>query len=224
MMTSPIVPAIIPTSFEDLESQIKKIMHLAEVHIDVVDGVFVPALSWPYTEENAIPARALSLLAPFSLEVDLMVEDQIGGARAWLQAGADQLVFHAEVITPYELEQFITEHDVTVGIAAGNDVPLTKLYEYFSFVDYVQVMGIKEIGTQGQPFDVRMFERIAELRKDFPAMPISVDGSMNKETLPHIAKLNLSRIIVGSAIMGQSDPLAAYHALTTLIQSNLSDT
>jgi len=218
-MTSPIIPAIIPQSFDDLESQITKISHLHEVHVDVVDGVFVPALSWPHNTPHAIPAAAYDLLAPFSLEVDLMVEDQWGAAEAWMRAGADQLVFHVEVMSPALLEQFITEYDVTIGIASNNDTPVAALAPYIPFVSYVQVMGIAAIGTQGQPFDERVIGRIQEIQTLYPTLPISIDGSMNVTTLPRIAPLHLSRIIVGSAIMSHEDPLAAYRQLTDLVRS-----
>ena len=219
MMSSPIVPAIIPLSYSDLETQIGKLSHLAEVHVDVVDGVFVPNLSWPYTEASSIPAAAHRLLAPFSLEVDLMVQDQWGAATAWLAAGADLLVFHAEVISPALLESFRTEHAVTIGISSQNSFPLDQLYPYFPLVDYVQVMGIAEIGAQGQSFDERVIARIKKIQQDFPHLAISIDGSMNQTTLPLIAPLHLSRIIVGSAMMGQADPLAAYHELTARLGS-----
>lgn len=219
MILSPIIPAIIPQSFDDLKVQIAKISHLPEVHVDVVDGVFVPPVSWPYNTDNAIPAVARELLAPFSLEVDLMVEDQLSAATAWLAAGADQLIFHAEVISPELLESFRTQHDVTVGISSLNSMPLEQLYRYFPLVDYVQVMGIAQIGSQGLPFDESVFARIAQIQKDFPAMSISIDGSMNTTTLSRIIPLHLSRIIVGSAIMKQSDPLAAYHTLADMLHS-----
>ena len=219
MILSPIVPAVIPQTFADLEIQLAKISHVPEVHIDVVDGVFVPAVSWPYNTENAIPAAAHALLDRFSLEVDLMVEDQIGAAYAWLAAGADQLVFHAEVISPAALEMFRAEHAVTVGISCLNSLPLEQLYQYFPIVDYVQVMGIAAIGAQGQPFDENVFARITRIQQDFPQMPISIDGSMNRATLPRILPFQLSRIIVGSAIIGQPNPLAAYHELVALVRS-----
>lgn len=217
MILSPIVPAVIPQSFSDLETQVAKLSHVPEVHVDIVDGVFVPALSWPYTEPSGIPATAYSLLAPFSLEVDLMVEDQCGAASAWLQAGADQLVFHAEVISPRVLEQFITDHAVTVGIASNNNFPLSALYEYFPFVEYVQVMGIAEIGAQGQPFDTRVLQRIAEIRQAYPTMPISIDGSINETTIPLLKPFLLSRYIVGSAIIGTADPLRSHQELSELV-------
>jgi ribulose-phosphate 3-epimerase len=219
MILSPIVPAVIPQSFDDLETQLEKINHVPEVHIDVVDGVFVPSISWPYNTENAIPATARALLDRFSLEVDLMVEDQIGAAHAWLAAGADQLVFHAEVISPAALEMFRAEHAVTVGISCLNTLPLEQLYQYFPIVDYVQVMGIAAIGAQGQPFDETVLSRITRIQQDFPRMPISIDGSMSHSTLPRILPFKLSRIIVGFAIIKQPNPLAAYHELVSLARS-----
>lgn len=217
-MFSPIVPAIIPQSYNDLEAQVARLVGVPEVHLDVVDGVFVDSLSWPY-EPVGIPQRAQALLAPFSLEVDLMVEDQCGAGAAWLMAGADQLVFHAEVVSVSELEQFSTIHRCSIGIAASNEYPLEQLYQYFPFVDYVQVMGIAQIGAQGQSFDSRALTRIARIQADFPQLHISLDGSVNPETLPSLTKFHLQRLIVGSAIMGAPHPLKAYHELTNLVHS-----
>ena len=218
MISSPIVPAFIPTSVADLAAAVFAVGHVPEVHVDVTDGQFVPFRSWPYITPDS-PLSAITILEPFALEVDLMVEDQLGAAAAWLQAGADQLVFHAEVISPTLLETFRVAQDVSVGISSLNSLPLSRLYEYFPFVDYVQVMGIAQIGAQGLPFDESVLARIAQIQSDFPGMPISIDGSMNRTTLPRIVPLGLSRIIVGSAIMGQSDPLVAYHELVALVGS-----
>jgi pentose-5-phosphate-3-epimerase len=215
MMTSPIIPAIIPRSYADLVDQVTPLFSLPELHIDVVDGVFVEAISWPYTV-GALPGEALRLLESFSLEVDLMVADQIEAALAWLKAGADQLVFHIEKISTAELAQFAHAHTVTVGVAAHNDTPREVLYEYLAEADYVQVMGIATIGLQGQPFDRRSLDRIADIKVHFPQLPISLDGSVNQETLPDLVTLGLARFIVGSGITQSSDPLAAYYELSKL--------
>ena len=217
-MNSPIVPAIIPQSYEDLVSAVAVFSSLPEIHVDVVDGVFVDSLSWPYNND-AIPAQALHLLERFSLEVDLMVEDQLGAAAAWLGAGADQLVFHIEVLSLPAFLQFVTTHAVTVGVSAGNDTPLPTLYPYLKEADYVQLMGIANIGSQGQSFDTRVLERITQIRTDFPNLPISIDGSVNAETINILAPLKLHRLIVGSAIIGSKEPLASYHALNELLRS-----
>ncbi len=214
--SSPIVPAIIPQSFADLQNQISKLRGLPEVHVDVVDGVFVSACSWPYLHHESV-ITSFQLLEPFSLEVDLMVEKPLPAALEWLKAGADQLVF--QTIAPAVLENFVQQHDVTIGVALSSNTSLETLYPYLPFIDYVQLMGIATIGAQGQPFDISVLERISVLRENHPHIPISIDGSVNAETLPQLKNFSLERYIVGSAIMGADNPREAYRTLTALVQS-----
>lgn len=217
-LSSPIVPAIIPQSYDDLVRVVSQLQGLPEIHVDVVDGKFVPAVSWPYLHNDDVSV-AYKLLAPFSLEVDLMVEKPLPEANAWLKAGADQLVFHIETIEASVLENFIQAHDVTVGVAISSATPLEALFPYLQFVTYVQVMGIASIGSQGQPFDSAVINRIATLRNKYPHLPISIDGSVNATTLPLLKNMGLHRFIVGSAIIGSTDPKVAYQALTNLVKS-----
>ena len=217
-LLSPIIPAIIPKSYDDLVQTIAQLRGLPEVHVDVVDGKFVSAISWPYIDNNDV-AKAYELLRPFSLEVDLMVENPIKAAEAWLKAGADQLVFHIESIEANVLKNFTHAHDVTIGVALSSATNLEDLYPYLPFVEYVQVMGIALIGAQGQPFDSTVSERIKTIQAKYPTMPISIDGSVNASTLLKLKNLNLHRYIVGSAIVGTENPQAAYRTLTHIMQS-----
>ena len=217
-ISSPIVPAIIPRSYEDLVTQIQKIAGIPEVHVDVVDGIFVPSVSWPYHDRSDV-AVAHDLLARFSLEVDLMVSDPLPAARAWLIAGADQLVFHIETISPEAFIAFTEQTAVTVGVALGSGTSLSQLYPYLAGADYVQLMGIATIGSQGQPFDESVLERISILKNEFPHLPLSIDGSVNATTLQRLSPLGLSRFIVGSAIMGDVAPAQAYATLTQSLEN-----
>lgn len=215
---SPIVPAVIPKSLDDLRESVSQLAGIPELHLDVVDGKFVPSVSWPYSPSgNALEASAL--LERFSLEVDLMVLDPISAGKAWLEAGAELLVFHVETISVEDFTAFAKETSVSVGICALQDTKEEVLAPYLEVADYVQVMGIAQIGSQGQPFDERVFERISWLRTVAPNLPISVDGSVNAETLPKIVPHNLHRYIVGSAIMAQKNPAQAYQALTEMLSS-----
>jgi ribulose-phosphate 3-epimerase len=215
---SPIVPAVIPTSPEALATLLVQLVKVPELHVDVVDGVFVSSISWPY-EPAGEPAELASLLARFSLEVDLMVSDPLKAARAWLAAGADLLVFHVETISLEDFKAFADETLVSVGICALLDTKEEVLAPYLAVADYVQVMGIATIGSQGQPFDERVFERIAWLRTVAPHLPISIDGAVNADTLPKIIPHQLHRYIVGSAIVGQANPQQAYDELVKLVSS-----
>lgn len=215
---SPIVPAVIPKSFSDLVVQVKKLTGLPEIHVDVTDGKFVPMVSWPYENKDSV-VEAAELLESFSLEVDLMVSNPIEAAKQWLKAGADQLVFHVETLTVSELKNFTETYDVTIGIAASNSTPLEKVYEYIKYCDYIQVMGIAEIGSQGQPFDKSCLERIKNIRTEYKEMAISIDGSVNSKTLSMLSELSLDRYIVGSAIMATESPRNTYLDLTKLVSS-----
>ncbi len=213
MLTSPIIPAIIPDSADAVAHFIQSLPGVPEIHVDAVDGVFVPFSSWPHLPAG-MPDEVLTICEAVTLAVDLMVAEPLPAARAWLRAGADMLVFHIETITPKALQLFAEETAVTIGVAANNDTPNEALLPYLKTADYVQVMGIAAIGAQGQPFDERALLRIKWLREQDTAMVISIDGSVNADTLPMLLTHNLDRYIVGSAISRATDPKVAYKAFS----------
>ena len=215
MFTSLIIPAIIPSTLSDLRQLVSRLAGLPEIHLDVVDGIFVPFISWPYNNQE-LPRVAKESLDVFSLEVDLMVNKPLSAAHNWIEAGADQLVFHVETISLASFKDFIDNTNLTIGISSNNDTDFNIIKEYLPYADYVQVMGIGAIGTQGQPFDVRSLNRIAMIRENFPNLAISIDGSVNAETLPKLVSLKLNRYIIGSAIIKQDDQILAYKKFTTM--------
>ena len=208
----PIVPAIIPASQSVVEEAAQTLRFAPEFHLDIVDGAFVPTVSWPYDPPGE-PAAVARQLAAYTLEVDLMVAQPLPAAAAWLAAGADMLVFHVETISPAELTQFMETHAVTVGVSAHGATEFDTLRTYAALADYVQLMGIREIGAQGQPFDPRVLDWIAQVSKEYPELMISVDGSVNTETIAQLQVAGADRFVCGSAIVGQDDPEAAYQSL-----------
>ncbi len=211
----PIVPAIIPKSAAEILELLPKLSFVPEIHIDVVDGRFVPHTSWPYLPQGS-PNEVRAETDKFTLEVDLMVEEPLLAADAWLAAGADMLVFHTEHISPEALKRFSDSTKISIGIAIINDTPIKVLETYLEAVDYVQLMGIAKVGAQGQPFDERVISRIVELKKRYPTLTISVDGSVNQKTVSRLAAAGVDRLICGSAIIGATDPQAAYLELKAL--------
>lgn len=213
MSAVPIIPAVIPRSGAELIEFTKTLHFSHELHVDVIDGKFVPTVSWPYEPHGEVMS-VKGHTDSYTLEVDLMVTDPIQAARAWIKAGADMLVFHVETIDLASFIDFATHEDVSVGISFSGDTPLEAIFPYLQYADYVQVMGIHLIGSQGQPFDTTVLDTIKALD---PLIPISVDGSINKETILRVVKAGADRLIVGSAIVKQTDPEAAYNELLTLI-------
>ncbi len=217
MAIIPIVPAIIPKSEEEVVALTKTLTFPKEFHLDVVDGKFVQNISWPY-KPSGEPIAIKPHTDKYTLEVDLMVENPIKAAREWIKAGADMLVFHIETVDLASFVDFV-EHvgNVSVGVSFHGDTPTEALFPYLTHADYVQIMGIHTIGLQGQPFDERVFEKIEIIHRKFPNIAISVDGSVNKNTIARLEKAGVDRVIVGSAIVGQENPYSAYETLRACV-------
>lgn len=215
-MSYPIVPAIIPESAAHVKELISKLGFVREIQLDLVDGVFVSQSSWPYSPAGQ-PMEVKSVTDPFTLEVDLMVSKPIVAATEWIKAGADMLVFHVETLPLEVFKNFAENTDVSVGVAAHGDTSMDTLIEYAKYADYVQLMGIRTIGAQSLPFDEETLDKVAVIRKHFPDMMISVDGSVNKKTIERLRDSGVDRFIVGSAIVKQPDVKEAYHELWSLV-------
>ena len=166
-MSIPIVPAVIPGSLV-AAIEATKLFHFSyEIHVDVIDGAFVEASSWPYNPFGDVIALKPHTDA-YTLEVDLMVENPFKAARAWEAAGADMLVFHVETIDFESFKDFIEHTGITVGISFHGDTPIESVFPYIEIADYVQVMGIRTIGAQGQPFSKETFTHIERIKNQFP--------------------------------------------------------
>ena len=212
----PIVPAIIPASADDVISFVSKLSFVGEVHIDVLDGEFVPSVSWP-VHPTGSPMEVKAHTDRFTLEVDLMMKDPFQAARAWEQAGADMIIFHVETIDEVSFADFCTHSAASVGIAFHGVTTIDALKPYLPYADYIQIMGIEEIGAQGQVFSPRTIEKIETLKTLYPHIPVAVDGSVNKQTIKQIIKAGADRVVVGSAISRAPDMELAYRELVEIV-------
>ena len=102
-------------------------------------------------------------------------------------------------------------------LSHNNDTPLEDLYPYLDSVDFIQLMGINEIGSQGQPFDIRVLERVATLHTLYPNKTLSVDGAVNEENILSLKAAGINRFVVGSNILKASDPKAQYEKLLKIV-------
>jgi ribulose-phosphate 3-epimerase len=216
MNYSPIVPAIIPVSQDEVLKFSELLSFSRELHLDLVDGSFVKAVSWPY-EPAGDPLSVKPQLDAYTLEVDLMVVDPISAATEWIKAGADMLVFHIETLGLENFKAFADDTNVSVGVSAHGSTTLDKLSEYIEYADYIQLMGIYEIGAQSLPFDELVIGKIIELKRRFPNKSITIDGSVNANTIARLREAGADRFICGSAISLQPDPEAAHATLSSLI-------
>lgn len=214
-----IVPAIIPESRDHLEKTLGLTSTFThEVQIDIVDGVFVPFRSWPYGEGEAV-MHLKSLIKDFNVEVDLMVMEPESVIESYLASGVRKVVIHLESTS--KLEEILTwkeRYDFRIGFSINSDTDVSMLTTVIESADYVQLMGIAHIGSQGQPFDARVLARITELLKLYPNLLISIDGSVNLETLPQLYIAGARRFVAGSSILKAGDPRRAFETLRSLIR------
>lgn len=212
-----IIPAIIPKSLSDLAVKLELLSFAQSVQIDVVDGEFVSDISWPY-EPQGTPSEASELLAAKQFEVDLMAYEAIGAGQLWDKAGAAKLIFHLESLKNCDdIFKLKEQLSCEIGLSLNNDTSLEYIYPYITTIDFVQLMGIAKIGSQGQPYDERVLERIKDLRKLFPELVISIDGGVNENSILDMKKFGANRFVVGSNILKSSDPEAQYSKLLKIV-------
>jgi ribose 5-phosphate isomerase B len=216
-----ISPSLPAASYEELTSFLEDLIGVAkDVQIDIVDGEFVPSRSWPFTEGNVeAELEKLSSFTPkFDIEIDCMCIDPEQYLDIFVQLGVKRVIVHMG--SSSDLPSCIAhakKYGYKIGFAITNDVPLEELGAYIEDIDFVQVMGIKEVGQQGQPFDDRTLKTVAMLRKVHPYLEIAVDGAVNEHTIPHLKEAGVTRFAPGSAIAKAQDRKAAYEHLKALI-------
>jgi len=207
-----IIPAILPADFAELEEKLSLISGLAPVvQIDLCDGRFVPSRTWPFrgdggewrsiiTEGSGIPHWQ-----DFDFEFDLMVFSAEAIISDLIRAGASRFFIHIESGADFKKVRELVGGKAELGAALGPDTPAERFPEFAEFVSAVQLMGIKKVGFQGQPFDERVIEKIAEIRGGYPHLPISVDGGVSLETAPALIRAGASRLVIGSALFESGD-------------------
>lgn len=201
-----IIPAIMPRTIEELKEKVSLVVGEAPfVQIDIMDGVFVPGKTWPYTgfdldmylnEESGLP-----FWEDINYEFDLMIASPENHVEKYAMTGASRIIFHIE--SSKNIEEAVKlskKYDIETGIAVNIDTPTENIESVLEEVDFVQFMGIKTIGLQGQPFDERVLEKIKSFRQKFPTMIISVDGGVNLNSVPHLIEAGASRLVAGSAV------------------------
>ena len=219
--TKKIVPSLPATSYEELIRLFNTLEGVAdEIQVDIVDGQFAPFVSWPFTETDVETAlRNMALYKDiFQLEVDCMIMNPERLLDLFVEVGFRRVVVHLRSTEKYdEIISHARTHGYAIGFATVNHIPLEELEQHIEKINFVQLMGIKEIGQQGQPFDKRTLVRAKELRSKYPELEIAVDGSVNKDTIGPLLEAGVNRFAPGSAVAKTPDPARAFRELESLI-------
>jgi len=221
-----LLPSLPAQSFTELAELADALLGVAdELQVDIVDGAFVPAISWPFTKTDPkIELTKLqSLIEHYRVEIDCMVMHPEQYLNLFVELGIPRVIVHVgSTDNLAAVFDHTVRHTYTLGLAFTNDVPLDGVIQHIDSgsVDFIQIMGIRRVGMQGQPFDERTLGTAHMLRERYPDLEIAVDGSVNAQTIPKLKAAGVNRFAPGSAIAKQKNPRAAFEQLRALIDTH----
>lgn len=207
-----IAPSILSSDFANLETEIKRLEENGAdwVHVDVMDGHFVPNLTI-----GAPVVKAIKPVTKLPMDVHLMIENPAKYVKDFALAGADIITFHYEATkeTTFEVINIIKSYGVKVGISIKPKTPVSAIKPYLDMVDLVLIMTV-EPGFGGQKFMEDCADKIIEVKaytnKD---IIVEVDGGVNEQTAQHCKKCGADALVAGSYVFSSDDMKEAIASL-----------
>ncbi|NVM21026.1 MAG: ribulose-phosphate 3-epimerase [Desulfobacterales bacterium] len=201
-----IAPSILSADFSRLAEEIKAVEAAGAdlIHVDVMDGHFVPNITI-----GPLVVEAVKRSAQVPLDVHLMIENPDQYLEEFARAGSAYLTVHPEACCHlHRTIQSIKDLGVKAGVALNPTTPLSTLEWILDDADLVLIMGVNP-GFGGQEFIVQAIEKIEGLKSMISernaTVQISVDGGINEETIQKAAEAGADIFVAGSAIFGASD-------------------
>lgn len=212
-----IAPSILSADFARLGEEVRDAIAGGAdyIHVDVMDGVFVPNIS------IGVPVvKSLRKAVPEAfLDVHLMITEPVRYAETFCKAGADLLMFHVESDTPENISRALEitkAHGVKVGLTVKPATPVSAVAPWLEQLDMILVMTV-EPGFGGQSFMADQLPKIRELRAMIeaknPACELEVDGGVAPDTAPLVIEAGANVLVAGSAVFGKADRAAAIRAI-----------
>lgn len=204
-----IAPSILSADFARLGEQVAEAEAAGAdyIHVDVMDGHFVPSITI-----GPLIVRALRPRTKLPLDVHLMIEEPDRYIAEFADAGADILTVHVET-TPHlhRTVQSIKERGVKAGVSLNPSTPVSSVEEIVPFLDLLLVMSVNP-GFGGQRFIPEVLPKIARLRRmlDERGSPaeLEVDGGVNESTAALVVEAGARVLVAGSAVFNQRESVA----------------
>jgi len=210
-----IAPSILSADFSRLGSQVQEAEAAGAdwIHVDVMDGHFVPNITI-----GPLVVRALRPVTSLPLDVHLMIEAPERYVEAFALAGADNITVHVETCPHlHRTLQQIRETGCGVGVTLNPATPLSMVVPVLEQVDLVLIMSVNP-GFGGQKLIPQALDKVRQLKTVIAAMDhppmIEIDGGVNRDTMVDVVAAGADVLVMGSAIFGAKDGIGP--ALRTL--------
>lgn len=196
-----ISPSILASDYANLQSELERISTSDLIHVDVMDGHFVPNISI-----GAPVTAACKKVCDVPFDVHLMISNPLDYAEDFAKAGADIICFHSECDSDTEETiDKILSLGKKAGLAIKPSTPIDEVVKYLDKLSMVLVMTV-EPGFGGQSFMESTMPKVEAIRKINPDIDIEVDGGINAETIKIAAKAGANVFVAGSAVFKSENP------------------
>lgn len=208
-----IAPSMLAADFLHLEKDVKLVNEYADIfHLDIMDGTFVPNISFGFPVVEAIAKKASR-----PLDAHLMIVHPEKYVERFAKAGAEYLSFHLNAVdNPGQVLAQIRAAGLKPGIAINPDIPVDSLYPYLGQCDYVVLMSVFA-GFGGQKFIEATYDRLVQLKAEIVRQGancmIQVDGGVSADNASRLAALGADILVAGSAVFKAEDPAAVIAAM-----------
>lgn len=213
-MVIKIMPSILSADFSKLGEEVTLLDKggADAIHIDVMDGHYVPNLSI-----GPLVVKAIRKVTEVPFDVHLMIDNPMNFIDEFIMAGADSITLHAEVLPHLHRSiAYLKEKGIKAAVALNPSTPLNVLEYVLGDLDMVLLMTVNP-GFGGQKFIPAMLDKIHDLKtmmeKQQVYADIQVDGGISLDNINEVVKAGANCIVAGSSVFSASDPAAMIHRL-----------
>ena len=204
---------MLAADFLHLEKDVETVNKYADIfHLDVMDGVFVPNISFGFPVIEAIAKKAEK-----PMDVHLMIVEPEKYVERFAKAGASMISFHLNATSdPSAVLRKIRSFGVKAGLVINPDIPVESLYPYLAEADFILLMSVFA-GFGGQKFIEETYERVrtlkAEIERQGLDLMLEVDGGVSASNAKALAEAGFNILVAGSAVFKAEDPAAVIAAM-----------
>lgn len=205
-----VAPSILSADFSCLREEIRSLEDAGadQIHLDVMDGHFVPNITF-----GPVIVRAIRKLTYLPLNAHLMITHPSKYIKEFIRAGCNAIGFHLESEgNPVSIIETLHKNDVEAGLVINPETSVDGVIPYINKIDFILVMSVHP-GFAAQEFIPDVTDKIKELRRIAPQLNIAVDGGINDKTVDSVIEAGANIIISASFIFSSNDKKAAVRRL-----------